>query len=216
MARRNITDAKRVVLNLIMKPIIAARAKEQQTRKPVDSVYQNSDKQITEDEPLHTTKEIAKASGVSHDTVHKVERVMKKADEDTKELPGEKMTENQTLKLLIQPDIVEAIQAELGPNQSMESWLIEHLASHFGLEERARRRTTQPIHEPQPSQEIEDSELLRQIEEMRTVDVSKLTMGERKLLAHQLDRLHDKRRVLGRPQAVHLNQTLPRRPLPSD
>lgn len=50
------------------------------------------------------------------------------------------MNESQTLNLRIQPDIAKAIKAQLRPDQSMETWLIEHLVSHFGLEERVRRR----------------------------------------------------------------------------
>lgn len=57
----------------------------------------------------------------------------------------------------------------------------------------------------------------RQLQEMKTVDVSKLSMGERKLLASQLDRLISERRSLRSAQKEILStyETLPRRPLPS-
>lgn len=90
LARRNISDAKRVVLNLMLKPVLAAKAKENikggdRKSEAVKSTNQNSDELISEPLPeLNTTKEIAKASGVSHDTVHKVETVMAKADEPVK------------------------------------------------------------------------------------------------------------------------------------
>lgn len=100
LARRNISDAMRVVLNLKLKPVLAAKAKENQKLspgqpekglqnsanlkdKPADSVPQNSAKREAV-EKLDTRAEIAKASGVSHDTVHKVEAVMAKAEEPVK------------------------------------------------------------------------------------------------------------------------------------
>ena len=58
-----------------MKPVIAAKAKEQQIRKPADFVLQKS----AEQNPIDTRKEIAKAAGVSHDTIAKVEKIQKQA-----------------------------------------------------------------------------------------------------------------------------------------
>jgi len=88
LSRRNITDAKRVVLNLMLKPILAAKAKDNQKQSPgtpdkgLQTFGNLSGGTI---EPVHTAKEIAKASGVSHETVRKVETVMKTADEPTKQ-----------------------------------------------------------------------------------------------------------------------------------
>ena len=98
LARRNITDAKRVTLNLMLKPVLASKAVEnirggdhgnQHTGGKV-ATLSNSTK-LPETERLNTRSEIAKASGVSENTVHKVETVLKKADEPTKEkmLSGE-------------------------------------------------------------------------------------------------------------------------------
>ena len=84
LARRNISDAKRVVLNLMLKPVLAAKAKEKEHERKTDTTLQNSAKSSSQPEKLDTREEIAKASGVSHDTVHKVETVMAKADEPVK------------------------------------------------------------------------------------------------------------------------------------
>lgn len=90
LSRRNISDAMRVVLNLKLKPVLAAKAKANikggdRKSNEAKSTNQISDELIADPTPeLNTTKEIAKASNVSHDTVHKVETVMAKADEPTK------------------------------------------------------------------------------------------------------------------------------------
>jgi transcriptional regulator with XRE-family HTH domain len=55
-----------------LKPVVQAKAKEQQVRKP-ESVSQTFGKQI------HVDKEVAEAAGVSAETVRKVERVNAKA-----------------------------------------------------------------------------------------------------------------------------------------
>jgi len=63
--RRNLSDYQRSVLALRLKEIIAVRAKEKQ-REAGGAVIQKSDKP-----PIRTDKEIAKAAGVSHDTIRK-------------------------------------------------------------------------------------------------------------------------------------------------
>ena len=69
--RRNLPLHERARLALRLKPVVAEKAKEQQLRKPADFVSQNSVKQ----KPIDTQKEIAKAAGVSHDTIAKVEKI---------------------------------------------------------------------------------------------------------------------------------------------
>lgn len=73
LARRNITPFARGELALRMKTAIAAKAKENQIRKPRESVPQKSVEQID------TQKAVAKVADVSHDTIHKVETVVKDA-----------------------------------------------------------------------------------------------------------------------------------------
>lgn len=73
--RRNLPMHERARLALRLKPVVAEKAKEQQIRKPTDFVSQNSVKQ----KPIDTQKEIAKAAGVSHDTIAKVEKIEESA-----------------------------------------------------------------------------------------------------------------------------------------
>jgi hypothetical protein len=77
--RRNLQPYTRVNLNLQLEPLIAAKAKANQIRKPA-SVPQISAEQI------ETRQEIAKASNTSHDTVAKV-KVINKAVEAGKVAP---------------------------------------------------------------------------------------------------------------------------------
>ena len=69
--RRNLTAYDRSVLALRLKPVISEKAKEQQLRKPAESVSQNSVKQT----PIDTQRELAEIAGVSHDTISKVEKI---------------------------------------------------------------------------------------------------------------------------------------------
>lgn len=84
LARRNLTDAQRVKIALTLKPAIEAKAKENQKaagekagRGRTKKGCQNSDKAIS---PIDTTAEIAKAAGVSKDTVRKVQAVQNTGD----------------------------------------------------------------------------------------------------------------------------------------
>lgn len=77
--RRNLSAYDRSILALRLKPIIAAQAKAQQIRTAENRVCQISDKQ-----EIDTKKEIAKAAGVSHDTIAKVEKIEAKAAPEIK------------------------------------------------------------------------------------------------------------------------------------
>lgn len=68
----------RSVLALKLKPIVAAKAKEKQIESG-GAVPQKSVKP-----PIDTQKEIAKAAGVSHDTIAKVEKIQAKATPEVK------------------------------------------------------------------------------------------------------------------------------------
>jgi len=88
LGRRNITPFVRAELALKLKPLIQKKAKGQQIRK---SVSQKS----VEQKPIDTQKELAKAAGVSHDTIHKVEVIQKKASpEAIKDLKSGKTSIN--------------------------------------------------------------------------------------------------------------------------
>ena len=57
----------RSLLVMKSKPAIAAKAKEQQIRKPIESVLQKS----AEQNSIDTREELAKLADVSHDTINK-------------------------------------------------------------------------------------------------------------------------------------------------
>ena len=78
--RRNLSAYDRSVLALKLKPLIAEKAKEKQSEGG-GAVRQKSDKAV-----IDTKKELAKVAGVSHDTIHKVERIEEKATEGIKNL----------------------------------------------------------------------------------------------------------------------------------
>jgi N6-adenosine-specific RNA methylase IME4 len=73
LGRRNISDYTRAELTLVAKPIIEAKAKANQVRKPSDSVRENSHEQTRTDEVL------ADMAGVSSNTIRKVERIQQQA-----------------------------------------------------------------------------------------------------------------------------------------
>ena len=78
--RRNLSAYDRSVLALKLKPLIAEKAKEKQSEAG-GALRQKSDKAA-----INTRKELAKVAGVSHDTIHKVEKIEKEATERTKQL----------------------------------------------------------------------------------------------------------------------------------
>lgn len=73
--RRNLQNFVRAELALKLKPIIQKKAKENQ----ISSLKQNTVSQNSvERKPIDTQKELAKAAGVSHDTIDKVEKIIEK------------------------------------------------------------------------------------------------------------------------------------------
>ncbi len=78
LGRRNISPYVRAELALKLKPVIAEKAKENQ-KASGGAVPQKSAK------PVDTREELAKAAGVSHDTIHKVEKIQEKAPEEVKQ-----------------------------------------------------------------------------------------------------------------------------------
>ena len=78
----------RSVLVLKIKPVIAAKAKEKQIRKPTESVPKKSWEQtadVTDSEKRkenrknETDYQVSKAAGVSEDTIRKVEKIEQQA-----------------------------------------------------------------------------------------------------------------------------------------
>lgn len=78
LGRRNIPKYVRGELILKLKPVIAEKAKANQGTRT--DICQNSDKSS-----IDTKKELAKLAGVSHDTIHKVEKIKEKASEEAKQ-----------------------------------------------------------------------------------------------------------------------------------
>lgn len=82
LGRRNLPDYEKARLALRLKDVIAeeAKVKRESTLKQNASVNQKSDKR-----EINTNKELAKVAGVSHDTIHKVDVIEKRAPEEVKE-----------------------------------------------------------------------------------------------------------------------------------
>lgn len=76
--RRNLPAYERVRLALRLKPIIAAKAKENQGTRT--DICQKSDRS-----QIDTKRELAKVAGVSHDTIAKVQKIEAKAEPEEKE-----------------------------------------------------------------------------------------------------------------------------------
>jgi ssDNA-binding Zn-finger/Zn-ribbon topoisomerase 1 len=79
--RRNLTPYQRSELALKLKPLIQAKAKENQFAGKKIDLSQNS----VEGKRVDTQKELAKIAGVSHDTIFKVEQIQKHAPEEVKQ-----------------------------------------------------------------------------------------------------------------------------------
>jgi hypothetical protein len=78
LGRRNITNFVRGELALRAKPIIEARAKAKQATSTGGAIPQLMQKSA-EAAPVTTREELAKAAGVSHDTIRKIEKIQKTA-----------------------------------------------------------------------------------------------------------------------------------------
>ncbi len=77
--RRNINLYQRADLGLVLEPLLAEKAKANQVKAGKEKLLQNSA------EAVDTRKEVAKASGVSHDTIAKVKVINAQAPESVKE-----------------------------------------------------------------------------------------------------------------------------------
>jgi hypothetical protein len=86
LARRNLNNYQRSVLALKRKDIIAIMAKEHQQEAGRNKLPQKSVKAID------TQRELAKFADVSHDTITKVAKIMKKASKEIiREVSGNEM-----------------------------------------------------------------------------------------------------------------------------
>ena len=79
--RRNLSTYDRGVLALRLKPAIAKKAKENEKR----GGGSGSSGRQKSDNPVTTSRELAKIAGVSHDTIHRVEVIEAKGSDDLKQ-----------------------------------------------------------------------------------------------------------------------------------
>lgn len=131
--RRNLSAYDRSVLALKLKPIIEAKAKKNlvtHTKEgyqglQISAKADNKEKQgcqksdkadviLAPKKSIDTKKEIAKAAGVSHDTIAKVEKIQKKATPEVKQAvkKGE-MSINQAYNAIKNAERKEAIQKQV-------------------------------------------------------------------------------------------------------
>lgn len=118
--RRNINAYQRSVLALRLKPVIAEKAKKKQesgVNQYTKSLPQNSAEAST---PIETRQELAKAAGVSHDTIAKVEKIEKVisakktiAGKKPEELKRELMKGNISINQVINAIKLEAKKEEI-------------------------------------------------------------------------------------------------------
>jgi Na+/phosphate symporter len=101
--RRNLPAYERAKLALLLEPIIAAKAKENQGKRTdliTENICQKSDKCS---EPIDTKREVAKAAHVSHDTIAKVKKIEAKATPEQKqELKNDTVSINEIHKQIKQ------------------------------------------------------------------------------------------------------------------
>jgi len=110
LGRRNLEPFQRIELARQLKPSIAAKAKESQKRKP-KSVLTISSKQ----KAIDTRKQIARAAGVSGDTLRKAEKIIETGTEEQKTAlrtgktaDGSKTSINREYKKIAEPTPFEA------------------------------------------------------------------------------------------------------------
>lgn len=99
--RRNLPMYERAKLALRLKPVIAEKAKENQALYHGNQYDGLSQKSVEVQKPIDTQKELAKAAGVSHDTIAKVEKIEKTASPEVKaKLQSGDMSINQAYKAI--------------------------------------------------------------------------------------------------------------------
>lgn len=107
IGRRNLTSFQQSEYALRLKPVIAQQAKERKNETV------GRPEMAKKSAPIETRTELAKIAGVSHDTIHKVDYVLNKGSEETKELARSgKISTNEAYKRTVKeneppkPDIL--------------------------------------------------------------------------------------------------------------
>ena len=120
-SRRNLPAYERARLALRLKPVIAEKAKGQQIRKSADFVSQKS----VEQKPIDTQKELARAAGVSHDTIHKVETIEAKADNKLKaDIMAGKTSINQAYQQVKRQEKIDEVYRRIDEHEKQQTGVI--------------------------------------------------------------------------------------------
>jgi len=103
LGRRNLTNYQRAELALLLKPLIADKAKENE----IAGGGSGSSGRQKSDNPIDTKKELAKAVGISHDTIHKASVIAENATEEVKEQlrAGETSINSEYNKIVDKPHV---------------------------------------------------------------------------------------------------------------
>lgn len=125
LGRRNISAFLSVKYAVdYLKPLIAEKAKAKQKTDGKDlggTLCQKSDKGV-----IHTTKELALAAGVSHDTVHRVEKILEKAPKEviTKLSTGD-ISINQAYQQVRKAEKVEAVEKRIEEHKKVQTGTVD-------------------------------------------------------------------------------------------
>lgn len=119
LGRRNLTKYDRSKLALGLKDIFAARAKQNEKTHTKEGYLKSANP------PVHTNEELAKAAGVSKDTMRKVEVIEEEGTPEQKELVrNRKKSINKAFKEIRQP--------KTNPNnESKEKKAVEKMSEEF-------------------------------------------------------------------------------------
>lgn len=105
-ARRNLNNYQRAELALKLKPLIEEQAKEKLSTHTKEG-YQKSDKAV------HTAKELGNIAGISHDTIHKVERIERIGSEKLKnDLRNGKISINRVYTKILEDEYLAKLKEE--------------------------------------------------------------------------------------------------------
>ena len=117
--RRNLSAYDRSRLALRLKPVIAEKAKEHQGERT--DICQNSDKST-----IDTKKVIAKAAGVSHDTIAKVEKIESKATPEVKQqLRNGDISINQAYQSIKREEKKQEVQQRIEEHAAVQTGIVD-------------------------------------------------------------------------------------------
>ena len=120
--RRNLPAYERARLALRLKPVIAEKAKEKEAERK--TTFQKSEKSSMPQ--VNTTKEIAKAAGVSHDTIAKVEKIEEKATQEVKEqLRKGELSINQAYQTVRREEKKQEVQQRIEEHAAEQTGVID-------------------------------------------------------------------------------------------